>query len=98
MWRERSGAHHTRGWVDPQGRSGRVPEISLAPSTRTYAIGTHSVGGYVDPTAGLDVLEMSNPLPLTEIEYFIVQPVAYSLLRLRYPGSQNIRVPIKLSN
>jgi len=45
--------------------------------------GTHRIGGWVGPRAGLDVLDDTNPLPLLEIEPRNVQPVAESAHRLQ---------------
>ena len=36
----------------------------------------HGIGGWVGPSAGLDVLEMKSFLPLPTFEPQIVQPVA----------------------
>jgi hypothetical protein len=53
--------------------------------------GTHRIGGWVDPRAGLDAVERRKILNLRELE---LRPLgrpagSQSLYRLRYPGSIN---------
>jgi hypothetical protein len=56
---------------------------------RESAPGTHSMGGWVGPRAGLDVVEKRNFLFLPGLELRpLRRPVrSQSLYRLRYPGS-----------
>jgi hypothetical protein len=60
-----------------------APAPALAP-------GTHRIGGWVDPRAGLDDLEKRKFLTLPGLE---IRPLgrparSQSLYRLRYPGSE----------
>jgi hypothetical protein len=67
-------------WSDS--RSGCFTAQETAP-------GSHCIGGWVDPTAGMDIMEKIKSLSLVRIsnpDSTIVQPVVYSLYRLSYPS------------
>jgi hypothetical protein len=53
------------------------------------APGTHWIGGWVDPRAGLDEVEKRKFLTLPGLEFRLLRRPAsrQSLYRLRYPGS-----------
>jgi hypothetical protein len=60
------------------------------------APGTHWIGGWVDPRAGLDDVEKRKFLTLLGFELRTLRRPArsQSLYRLRFPGSKNYSVPI----
>ena len=64
------------------GGGGRTTPQPLYPRERP---GTHCIGGWVGPRAGLDGCGKSRPPP-PGFYLRTVQPVAESLYRLRYPG------------
>jgi hypothetical protein len=71
-------------------RPGRFTPEERAP-------GTHWIGGWVDPVAGLDDVKKKNFLSLPGLE---LRPLGHparsqSLYRLRYPGSYTQRVSKK---
>jgi hypothetical protein len=59
------------------------------PGRFTSAPGTHWIGGWVDPSAGMDGVEKRKYLTLLELELRpLVRPArSQSLYRLSYPGS-----------
>jgi hypothetical protein len=64
---------------------------------RGKAPGTHSIGSWVDPRAGVDDVEKRKFLTRPGLEF---QPLgrparSYSLYRLRYPGSMTIIMTLK---
>jgi len=52
-------------------------------------LGTHRIGGWVDPRAGLEVVENLDP---SEIQYPDRPARSQSLYRLSYPGPRSITV------
>jgi hypothetical protein len=61
---------------------------------RRFNPGTHWIGGWADPRAGLDDLEKRKVLTLSGLELWpLSRPTRkQSLYRLRYPGSYNISI------
>jgi hypothetical protein len=76
--------------------SGQLHALPLYPRER--APGTHWIGGWVDPRAGLGDLEKRKFLTVPGLELRdLGRPArSQSLYRLRYPGSNNYHSPSEI--
>jgi hypothetical protein len=77
-----------RHWLEVSGQID-APASLLLPPPREKALGTHWIGGWVGPRAGLDKVEKLKFLILPGVELRLLGCPArsQSLYRLRYPGS-----------
>jgi hypothetical protein len=79
--------------------SGQLPALAAVLLKET-APGTHCIGGWLSPRAGLDIVDkrkISYPCQKWNPYSSAVQPIAYLLWSLSYPGSSRKFTLLKYS-